>query len=140
MGIQTIGQVTPQELLVFTATIHAGLDAALNDNAGDIHYPNISFVKNAVETYNGAALKNPDYEMIDEDGKELENYNIVVGSFLHVGDGAGHDFRTPARRKWNHQTQGLAGPGGLRMGQKWRGGQCGCTGVGQPLATGQGGA
>lgn len=53
MGIQTIGQVTPQELLVFTATIHAGLDQALNDNAGDIHYPNICFVKNAVETYNG---------------------------------------------------------------------------------------
>ncbi len=27
-------------------------------------------------------------QILDDEGKEIENYNIVVGSFLHVGDGA----------------------------------------------------
>src|ERR1019366_4901086 len=26
-------------------------------------------------------------QIVDDEGKELESYNIVVGSFLHVGDG-----------------------------------------------------
>ena len=44
-----------------------------------------------VETADGAAIvlnKTGTIQIIDADDRELENYNIVVGSFLHVGDGA----------------------------------------------------
>ncbi|HTJ79033.1 MAG TPA: DNA-directed RNA polymerase subunit beta' [Rariglobus sp.] len=43
-----------------------------------------------VETADGAAIvlnKTGTIQIIDADDRELENYNIVVGSFLHVGDG-----------------------------------------------------
>ena len=44
-----------------------------------------------VETADGANIvlnKTGTIQIIDADEKELETYNIVVGSFLHVGDGA----------------------------------------------------
>jgi len=43
-----------------------------------------------VETADGAAIvlnKTGTIQIVDADEKELETYNIVVGSFLHVGDG-----------------------------------------------------
>ncbi len=44
-----------------------------------------------VETAEGAAIvlnKTGTIQILDAEDKELESYNIVVGSFLHVGDGA----------------------------------------------------
>ena len=44
-----------------------------------------------VETADGAAIvlnKTGTIQILDSEDKEVENYNIVVGSFLHVGDGA----------------------------------------------------
>ncbi|WP_192881154.1 DNA-directed RNA polymerase subunit beta' [Ereboglobus luteus] len=43
-----------------------------------------------VQTADGAAIvlnKTGSVEVVDEDGQELETHNIVVGAFLHVGDG-----------------------------------------------------
>ena len=43
-----------------------------------------------VETADGASIvlnKTGTIQILDADEKELEVYNIVVGSFLHVGDG-----------------------------------------------------
>jgi DNA-directed RNA polymerase subunit beta' len=43
-----------------------------------------------VETADGAAIvlnKTGTIQIVDTDDRELETYNIVVGSFLHVGDG-----------------------------------------------------
>jgi DNA-directed RNA polymerase subunit beta' len=43
-----------------------------------------------VETADGGSIvlnKTGTIQILDEEGKELETYNIVVGSFLHVGDG-----------------------------------------------------
>jgi DNA-directed RNA polymerase subunit beta' len=43
-----------------------------------------------VETADGGSIvlnKTGSIQILDEEGRELETYNIVVGSFLHVGDG-----------------------------------------------------
>jgi DNA-directed RNA polymerase subunit beta' len=43
-----------------------------------------------VQTADGANIvlnKTGTIQILDERDKELETYNIVVGSFLHVGDG-----------------------------------------------------
>jgi DNA-directed RNA polymerase subunit beta' len=44
-----------------------------------------------VQTADGGSIvlnKTGSIQILDEEGKELETYNIVVGSFLHVADGA----------------------------------------------------
>ncbi len=41
----------------------------------------------AAEGGNIVLNKTGSIQILDEEGKELESYNIVVGSFLHVGDG-----------------------------------------------------
>lgn len=50
MSIQTIGQVTGSELLVFTAAIHSGLEKALAAPAKNVQYGKIALVKNVAGT------------------------------------------------------------------------------------------
>ena len=55
-------------------------------SSGKVRYKGLRLV----ETADGAAIvlnKTGTIQIIDADDRELENYNIVVGSFLHVGDG-----------------------------------------------------
>jgi DNA-directed RNA polymerase subunit beta' len=55
-------------------------------SAGKVSYRGLRLV----ETADGGSIvlnKTGSIQILDEEGKELETYNIVVGSFLHVGDG-----------------------------------------------------
>src|SRR5271157_3431795 len=54
--------------------------------AGTVKYRGLRLV----ETADGGSIvlnKTGTIQIVDDEGRELENYNIVVGSFLHVGDG-----------------------------------------------------
>ena len=56
-------------------------------SSGTVRYKGLRLV----ETADGAAIvlnKTGTIQIIDADDRELDTYNIVVGSFLHVGDGA----------------------------------------------------
>ncbi len=56
-------------------------------SSGTVRYKGLRLV----ETADGAAIvlnKTGTIQIVDADDRELETYNIVVGSFLHVGDGA----------------------------------------------------
>ncbi|HSH95179.1 MAG TPA: DNA-directed RNA polymerase subunit beta', partial [Roseimicrobium sp.] len=56
-------------------------------SSGTVRYKGLRLV----ETADGAAIvlnKTGSIQIIDADDRELDTYNIVVGSFLHVGDGA----------------------------------------------------
>ncbi len=55
--------------------------------AGNIRYKSLRLVQTA-DGGNIVLNKTGTITIIDGDGKELETYNIVVGSFLHVADGA----------------------------------------------------
>jgi DNA-directed RNA polymerase subunit beta' len=55
-------------------------------SAGKVQYRALRLVRTA----DGGSIvlnKTGTIQILDDEGKELENYNIVVGSFLHVGDG-----------------------------------------------------
>jgi DNA-directed RNA polymerase subunit beta' len=55
-------------------------------SAGKVQYRALRLVSTA----DGGSIvlnKTGSIQIIDDEGKELETYNIVVGSFLHVGDG-----------------------------------------------------
>jgi DNA-directed RNA polymerase subunit beta' len=54
---------------------------------GLVKYRGLRLVQ-ASEGGNIVLNKTGSIQILDEEGKELESYNIVVGSFLHVGDGA----------------------------------------------------
>jgi len=56
-------------------------------SAGKIQYRGLRLVSTA-DGGNIVLNKTGTIQLIDDEGKELETYNIVVGSFLHVGDGA----------------------------------------------------
>jgi DNA-directed RNA polymerase subunit beta' len=56
-------------------------------SAGTVRYRGLRLVQ-ASEGGNIVLNKTGSIQILDEEGKELESYNIVVGSFLHVGDGA----------------------------------------------------
>ena len=56
-------------------------------SAGKVRYRGLRLVQTA-EGGNIVLNKTGSIQILDEEGKELETYNIVVGSFLHVGDGA----------------------------------------------------
>jgi DNA-directed RNA polymerase subunit beta' len=55
-------------------------------SAGTIQYRGLRLVSTA-DGGNIVLNKTGTIQLIDDEGKELETYNIVVGSFLHVGDG-----------------------------------------------------
>ena len=55
-------------------------------SSGTVKYKALRLVQ-AAEGGNIVLNKTGSIQIIDEEGKEVENYNIVVGSFLHVGDG-----------------------------------------------------
>ena len=55
-------------------------------SAGKVKYRGLRLV----QTADGGSIvlnKTGSIQILDDEGKELETYNIVVGSFLHVGDG-----------------------------------------------------
>ena len=54
--------------------------------AGTVKYRGLRLVQ-AAEGGNIVLNKTGSIQILDDEGKELETYNIVVGSFLHVGDG-----------------------------------------------------
>jgi DNA-directed RNA polymerase subunit beta' len=54
--------------------------------AGTVKYKALRLVQ-AAEGGNIVLNKTGSIQIIDDEGKEMESYNIVVGSFLHVGDG-----------------------------------------------------
>jgi DNA-directed RNA polymerase subunit beta' len=54
--------------------------------AGVVKYRGLRLVQ-ASEGGNIVLNKTGSIQIVDEEGRELESYNIVVGSFLHVGDG-----------------------------------------------------
>jgi DNA-directed RNA polymerase subunit beta' len=54
--------------------------------AGTVRYRALRLVQ-AAEGGNIVLNKTGSIQILDEEAKELESYNIVVGSFLHVGDG-----------------------------------------------------
>jgi DNA-directed RNA polymerase subunit beta' len=54
--------------------------------AGTVKYRALRLVQ-AAEGGNIVLNKTGSIQILDEEGRELETYNIVVGSFLHVGDG-----------------------------------------------------
>src|SRR5271167_1238562 len=54
--------------------------------AGTVKYRALRLVQ-AAEGGNIVLNKTGTIQIIDDEGKEVESYNIVVGSFLHVGDG-----------------------------------------------------
>jgi len=54
--------------------------------AGTVKYRALRLVQ-AAEGGNIVLNKTGSIQILDDEGKELETYNIVVGSFLHVGDG-----------------------------------------------------
>src|SRR5471030_2243422 len=56
-------------------------------SSGTVTYKALRLVQ-AAEGGNIVLNKTGTIQIIDEEGKEVENYNIVVGSFLHVEDGA----------------------------------------------------
>ncbi|HEY5228655.1 MAG TPA: DNA-directed RNA polymerase subunit beta', partial [Opitutaceae bacterium] len=56
-------------------------------SSGTVKYKALRLVQ-AAEGGNIVLNKTGTIQIIDEEGKEVENYNIVVGSFLHVEDGA----------------------------------------------------
>ena len=56
-------------------------------SAGTIKYRGLRLVSTA-DGGNIVLNKTGTIQLLDDEGKELENYNIVVGSFLHVADGA----------------------------------------------------
>jgi DNA-directed RNA polymerase subunit beta' len=55
-------------------------------SAGVVKYRALRLVQ-AAEGGNIVLNKTGSIQILDAEGKELESYNIVVGSFLHVGDG-----------------------------------------------------
>jgi DNA-directed RNA polymerase subunit beta' len=55
-------------------------------SAGEVKYRGLRLVQ-AAEGGNIVLNKTGSIQILDPEGKELESYNIVVGSFLHVGDG-----------------------------------------------------
>ena len=55
-------------------------------SAGTVKYRALRLVQ-AAEGGNIVLNKTGSIQIVDDEGKELESYNIVVGSFLHVGDG-----------------------------------------------------
>jgi len=55
-------------------------------SAGLVRYRGLRLVQ-ASEGGNIVLNKTGSIQILDDEGRELENYNIVVGSFLHVGDG-----------------------------------------------------
>jgi len=55
-------------------------------SAGVVRYRGLRLVQ-ASEGGNIVLNKTGSIQILDEEGRELESYNIVVGSFLHVGDG-----------------------------------------------------
>jgi len=55
-------------------------------SAGNVKYRALRLVQ-AAEGGNIVLNKTGSIQIVDDEGKELESYNIVVGSFLHVGDG-----------------------------------------------------
>ncbi len=55
-------------------------------SAGKVEYRGLRLVRTA-EGGNIVLNKTGSIFLLDDEGRELENYNIVVGSFLHVGDG-----------------------------------------------------
>ena len=56
-------------------------------SAGTIKYRGLRLVSTA-DGGNIVLNKTGTIQLLDDEGKELETYNIVVGSFLHVADGA----------------------------------------------------
>jgi DNA-directed RNA polymerase subunit beta' len=57
---------------------------------GTVRYRGLRLVKTA-DGGNIVLNKTGSIQIVDADDKELESYNIVVGSFLHVGDGGAID-------------------------------------------------
>src|SRR5271163_1859527 len=55
-------------------------------SSGTVKYKALRLVQ-AAEGGNIVLNKTGSIQILDADGKEVESYNIVVGSFLHVGDG-----------------------------------------------------
>src|SRR5208283_3950926 len=55
-------------------------------SAGLVRYRGLRLVQ-ASEGGNIVLNKTGSIQILDDEGRELESYNIVVGSFLHVGDG-----------------------------------------------------
>jgi DNA-directed RNA polymerase subunit beta' len=55
-------------------------------SAGLVRYRGLRLVQ-ASEGGNIVLNKTGSIQVLDDEGRELETYNIVVGSFLHVGDG-----------------------------------------------------
>src|SRR5271163_3352879 len=55
-------------------------------SAGGVKYKALRLVQ-AAEGGNIVLNKTGSIQIVDDEGKEVESYNIVVGSFLHVGDG-----------------------------------------------------
>src|ERR1700733_10721507 len=55
-------------------------------SSGTVKYKARRLVQ-AAEGGNIVLNKTGSIQIIDDEGKEVESYNIVVGSFLHVGDG-----------------------------------------------------
>src|ERR1700677_1132254 len=91
IAAQSIGEPGTQLMM---RTFHIGGVASGGFKTPEIRVKSSGLVKykalrlvQAAEGGNIVLNKTGSIQIIDEEGKELESYNIVVGSFLHVGDG-----------------------------------------------------
>ncbi len=91
IAAQSIGEPGTQLTM---RTFHIGGVASGGFKMPEIHVRASGIVKykglRLVETADGAAIvlnKTGTIEIVDDAGEELETHNIVIGSFLHVGDG-----------------------------------------------------
>jgi DNA-directed RNA polymerase subunit beta' len=91
IAAQSIGEPGTQLTM---RTFHIGGVASGGFKTPEIRVRAVGTVKyhglRLVDTAEGGSIvlnKTGTIQLVDDDGKELENYNIVVGSFLHVGDG-----------------------------------------------------
>jgi len=91
IAAQSIGEPGTQLTM---RTFHIGGVASGGFKTPEIRVRSAGIVKyrglRLVDTAEGGSIvlnKTGTIQIVDPDGRELENYNIVVGSFLHVGDG-----------------------------------------------------